>query len=262
MGLTNFEDNIKEKLEARKIEPSIESWKKFERKLEIENNKSNSKYTWKYGLVAACLIGLVFVSAFVFEVSNEPVLRPTIVDTEIIEAIENTKNVVDTKPRKEETSISPIEPEIQKNRVAQEKKNNSVPKSTLDLKLDEINKETNQGTNEVVVNNEAEKRDGSKAEMIHSTIESQKVNEVVAKIQELQGSDASVSDAEIEALLFAAQKEIINQKTYDESTKTVDANLLLQDIETELDISLRERVLTALKSGYEEVKTAVVERNN
>ena len=71
-----------------------------------------------------------------------------------------------------------------------------------------------------------------------------------------------MADAEIDALLNAAQKEIELKKLYNEATNKVDANALLQSVEDDLERSFRARVFEMLRSGYQELKTAVAERNN
>ena len=89
-----------------------------------------------------------------------------------------------------------------------------------------------------------------------------KLQEVVTQIQELKKANNQVSDAEINALLARAQKDITLHNLYNENTKNVDANSLLQDVEADLEQSFRERAYKAIKSGYNFVKTTVAERNN
>ncbi|MCB0445367.1 MAG: hypothetical protein KDC68_06915, partial [Gelidibacter sp.] len=72
----------------------------------------------------------------------------------------------------------------------------------------------------------------------------------------------TISDEAIDALLNQAQKEITLQKLYNEDVKTVDANALLQDVETDLQQSFRDKVFEALQTSYDKVKTAVAQRNN
>ncbi len=94
------------------------------------------------------------------------------------------------------------------------------------------------------------------------TQEELKIIEVVAEIKQLQAKESSVSDEEIDSLLKQAQREILKQRIYDETTRTVNADALLQDVEVELDQSFRDKVFGALKSSYKSVKTAVAERRN
>jgi hypothetical protein len=94
------------------------------------------------------------------------------------------------------------------------------------------------------------------------SFEDLKLLEVVAQVQALKKANNTVSDAEINVLLDQAQKDIALHNLYNESTKKVDANALLRDVETDLEQSFRERAFKAIKSGYNYVKTTVTERNN
>ena len=93
-------------------------------------------------------------------------------------------------------------------------------------------------------------------------LEDLRVKQEVDKIQELKNEGELVTDDYIEALLKQGQKEITLQKIYKELTKTVDADALLQDVETDIQQSFRNKVFEALKTSYNTVKTAVAERNN
>ena len=120
--------------------------------------------------------------------------------------------------------------------------------------------------NEAVAQAETERPNDIKMNTIEAeikpTFEDLKLQEIVAQVQALKKTNKTVSDAEINALLDQAQKEIMLNKLYNEATKTVDADALLQDVEADLEQSFRERAFKAIKSGYEYVKTAVAERNN
>ena len=94
------------------------------------------------------------------------------------------------------------------------------------------------------------------------SFEDLKLKEVVAKVEALKKEQSTVSDAEINALLDRAQKEIALHKLYNEATNKVDAMALLQDVEADLEQSFRARAFKAIKAGYHYVKTSVAERNN
>ena len=90
----------------------------------------------------------------------------------------------------------------------------------------------------------------------------QKIQDVVAQIKNLKENNTAVTDEAIDALLTEAQKEIALDKLYNESTGIVDANLLLQDVEADLEESFRAKVFKALKENFISVKTAVAQRND
>ncbi|HMC00826.1 MAG TPA: hypothetical protein VKN14_07310, partial [Flavobacteriaceae bacterium] len=93
------------------------------------------------------------------------------------------------------------------------------------------------------------------------SFEDQKIQEVVAQIQDLQRDDKDITEAEIDQLLQQAENQIKQKRLYGKSTKTVDASSLLQDVELELELSFRDKVLEALLSSYKSVKVAVINRN-
>ena len=89
-----------------------------------------------------------------------------------------------------------------------------------------------------------------------------KIDEVVAKVKQMQGESTAVSAEEIETLLEKAQREISNQRLLDQATTKIDPASLLEDVETELERSFRDKVFDALGEGFNKIRTAVVERNN
>src|SRR5690606_39027733 len=88
------------------------------------------------------------------------------------------------------------------------------------------------------------------------TFEEQKIQEVVSEIQQLKENNSNVSNSEIDALLLEAQKEINLNKLYN-NKGLVDATMLLQEVEADLDQSFRSKVFEALKDSYGTVKSAV-----
>jgi replicative DNA helicase len=78
----------------------------------------------------------------------------------------------------------------------------------------------------------------------------------------LETENGIVTDAEIDNLLKQAEREILREHLYNETTRIVDANALLQDVEDDLEQSFRTKVFEGLKSSYKTVLTAVTERNN
>ena len=84
----------------------------------------------------------------------------------------------------------------------------------------------------------------------------------MAQVKNLKDKNQEVSDAAIDALLLQAQKEIRFEKLYNKTIGVVDANLLLEEVENDLDQSFRSKVFEAIKASYGTVKTAVAQRNN
>lgn len=240
MEPNKFENNIKEKLEERRLQPSNDAWDELSERLEQKEEKKINKAYWWLGM-AASLVGLLFVA---FQFFNTEEVKPVIVDApNVIQLKENTQ-VADEeveKPKevlKQEKPIETIEKQAIKDNYVAITKEQVVPK------------EKNQIVTPTTVIQEK------------LTFEEQKIQDVVAKVNELKNQNKEVTDAIIDDLLLEAQKEISFKESYNSSTCIVDAHMLLQEVETDLDKSFRSKVFDAIKASYNSVKTAVAQRNN
>lgn len=253
MEPVKFEDDMKDKLDKRRLKPSSDAWNILSERLENEEKKNNRKPYWWLGL-AASLIGVLFVvSQFLntTEVSDTPVIvdAPKVTPGNKTNTIAIEDKVLDDveKVTIEAEKISHSKEEFQKLVKSRKEKAIIIAVNEDIVSPEEKNKQ-------IITTTELSKKS--------LTFEEQKVQDVVAKVLTLKDKNKVVTDADIDALLEAAQKEIKLNRLYNETTSVVDANALLQDVETELDQSFRGKVFEALKSSYNSVKTAVVQRND
>jgi len=260
MALHKFEQNIQEKLEKRTLQPSINAWDKLDTKLEgIETKKSNT-FFWILG-VAAFIIGLLLVVPLFFNNAIENT-TPIIVDTKIIEKDENPiinneeliaeENLSDSNSLNNSTSDKKVTKKVQILQGNKEQfanvKSEQIYKQTIEIahltKIDETHAEQEKlYTNQLI-------------------IEEQKMNDLVVEINNMKTQSSTVTDIEIDELLNKAQKELEINSIYKGKSNIVDANLLLQDVEADLDKSFRNKVFEAFKINYENMITAVSERND
>lgn len=263
MAPTKFENNIKEKLNERTLAPSHDAWAKLSNRLD-ENNKRNNKPFWWLG-IAASIAGLILVT-FQFLKSDirvddipKVVVTPEVIKQEdistgsITEEKIATDNVEDIKNVSEEIKLKNNQKSNQNIKEGKEKvliKSTLIKENTTIAKENDIPKQTNKSISLI--------QSVSK----ELTIEEQKIQDVVAQIKDLKTKNTVVTDEAIDALLAEAQKEIALEQLYNSTTGVVDANLLLQDVEAELDQSFRDKVLKALKDSYSSVKTAIAQRND
>ena len=232
MEQNKFNEQIKASLENRRLQPSTDAWEKLSNRLDVGAKKKHYNAFWYIG-IAASIIGVLLVAMPFF--NTKPVV-PAIVDTPLEKKIKHSEVAVET---------------IQ---VA-----NEVSKSTKPIEqVDRVNNKS--VLNERETTNVATKTTVLQQEVL--TFEEQKINEVVAKVEDLKSKNQEVTDAVIDALLLEAQKEIRFNKSYNNSTGIVDANILLKEVETELDQSFRSRVFDAIKASFGTVKTVIAQRNN
>ena len=239
MKRNHLDEHIKKSLEVRSIEPGERTWSRLNEMLDAEQTVVPSRkraYYW----VAALLVVALLSSVFLFKPTTEEGAIEVVDVTEDVPAGTDSANekmkevpvkesefvVVDTKDGK-----SPIERKNQKL-----KSNPRVPNKIIDT------------SKELVVAVEYEQSE-----------EDKKVDEVVSKIL-AKSENNEVTDAELEALLMQAQKDIRKNHII-KHTDSLSAMALLLEAETELDQSFKEKVFDALKESFVKVKTAVAERN-
>ena len=258
MAPIKFEENIKERLEKRTINPSDNAWNKLSNKLDEQEGKSNSKIIWWIG-IAASLVGLFLVTTMFLDKDQNEIVLPTLVETPI-------KDVIKLQ---EETSVTNVVVEKELS-TSNEKimlpndSNTSLVKQKVTKKGITKRNESFKPKREVVGSNVIDDDKIQNKNLINSngTINDGSNQEIVAQIPELdKNKNIVVTDSEIESLLESAQKDIALNKVKKESTKVVNANSLLQDVETDLEQSFRDKMFNTIISSYNTVKTSVVERN-
>ncbi|WP_299227010.1 hypothetical protein [uncultured Psychroserpens sp.] len=259
MAPIKFEDKLKERLEKRNLQPTPTAWDQLSNRLDTHERSSNKMYFWWLG-IAASFIGILFISIQFFGNSDIEKDSQHIVNTELYN---ETSNEIITESNVKET----IE-ESNSNEMNSHKPFKTIIKSptTVAERIESVETKSNPTHNQKIILNQnqviASTNEMEKATAITLSPEDTKVLEVVTQINKLQANGNVVTDEEIDMLLKQAEKEILKQRLHNKATRTVDANVLLQDVEADLDQSFRTKVFEALKASYGTVKTAVAERNN
>lgn len=277
MAPIKLEDNMKERLEERTIEPTMAAWDRISSKLDAEQGAKKNKRIWWVSIAASFVAGTL-VALFVFQNAGTTNTSPEFVETSpvLVDPV-NEKNdklntvesnkvleeavVVEEPVKKEDTSekttIKETQKTISKNEqfVAQIDKKEKKDKTII-----ESNKE--EGTQEGIAVTEKKSFkdpfDIKENKALNDAI-AEKVNEVVAEVE----SRTSVTDEEIEALLKKAQREVVSQQIFNQKTNAVDANALLLDVEAEVaPASFRNKIFEVISEGYEKARDAVANRNN
>jgi len=276
MAPIKFDDKLREKLEERTITPSEMTWDKLDGELDKLKKKKNNKPFWWLGL-AASFVGVLLITNLFFESDNTD--QQTIVDTNIkTETKADSKKEIQKTPvlKTVETNTTLANSSKEEQKSTKETNSINTPitvKQKTQRVATVIKKEAPVKANKTIKNNvpvtKTKFERGLKTEAVAViekqsivNFETQKINEVVAQIQELKASKLNVTEAEIDSLLNKAERDIFKKRFKDNSTRVVDANSLLFEVESELEQSFRERVFETIKSGYKTVRTAVVERKN
>ena len=244
MAPIEFEKQIKERLDERKIKPSAAAWDKIRDKIEIPVSRKKPVFI-KYA-AAAAIVGILFSVFWMNNNSeNESLDNLPIVDNPSELEMEKL-NPTDVENVYQPESIELVETKnIEKDPVSAEKQNQNHNLNNQYLALEVENKETL----DPVLSLQSDERID------------QKIAEVVAHVSFMENNQESITDSEVDSLLRNAQQELLAEKAL-QSTQDVDAAELLAGVEDELEQSFRDQVFERLKNGYIKVRTAVADRNN
>jgi len=258
MAPVKFEEQIKDKLEQRVLQPSENSWAKLSQKLETQEKKSKSKWFWRLGIAVSLLI-MIAISLQFLQNHNENNITPYVLEESTEKEYKNSEdNNRYDEPREKTTeltndnkiesvsvAISKTEKTITKQQISNTKISKTQVKNMTNLVAVDIENHKEQSVQDLQKNN---------IELI-----SQKdIEDVLSKLN----TATAVTDKEVDSLLKIASKELFKEKLKHKSSNVVDADQLLLSVEDELGQSFRTKVFEALKNSYETVKTAVAERNN
>lgn len=251
MAPIKFEEHIKEKLDKRIIQPSDDAWDKLSKRLDEEGKENKNKpYKWWLSIAASIIIGGFIVSMFFNnKIEQEIVVPEIVVDQKVEKEDVNSVVVADSENVREELIKVDTEEVIKK--PIKKPLKTSVVENVESLVTDKTDIQEENVDSKFI-----------KPLPKNLTFEEQKVQEVVAQVKDLKEHNKDVTEEDIEKLLAQAQKEIALERLYNENSRIVDASKLLEDVEFELDQSFRNKVLEAMKTSFNSVKTAVAQRND
>lgn len=239
--MEKLEKHIKEKLDGRKISPSPKAWEQVAAQVgATSTTKKKPKYTYA---IAAGFTALVLMSLFFFTSDDT-------VEQQVVE-----QNTEESKGLNQDQIPDSFEIGTKRNLALDEDEGNLEGAIAEEGKLKV----------EIAVANQEES--GTKKSIQDSFISEtdplivQKVNEIVSQVELLESVNTEVSDAEVDSLLRAAQRDILSKQIFT-AEGAVDAMALLTEVEDELDESFRDQIFDALKDGYFKLRTAVADRNN
>ena len=256
MAPLKIEEEMKQKLEERRIEPSADSWQRLSSRLDNKDKSKPRSGFWWIGLAAACIAILLILK--IRPESNENNTVPVIVDTvkEAEEPVQTVENDTQSTSVRDEEEIIPKEISeeqlVESTANTHEKDTAEEEKSKSPLVRVALADES--------IPDDTDKTSGEQAKILmeeKASLES-KLAENTAEVP----VSTEVSNAELDELLEKARKRLNSEATQKKKAVSVQAQALLDEVEDDLDRSFRERVFRTLVSGYESVKTAVAERNN
>ena len=242
MEPNNFEKDFRDKLNQRKIEPSNKAWDRLDAMLSIaEENKTpvrlrslqTSKRKWLY--IAASIVGFLLVGTIFLSQKKDTIEIPK--ENVVLEEI--LKN--DSISKQSLYTIEPDKAEI----VTSEKKSNQKPNQEQIIDLHKksnisIKKEQNQIAESSII--------------IKKNQENQTSNNQTLTVETSKNENP-------DQLIQSAEKTVVAENSAKAKKIKVNASDLLNQVDGELELSFREKVITKVNKNYQTVKVAVSNRN-
>lgn len=226
MEQNKLENEFRNKLNQREITPTENSWDRLDAMLTVAEGK-NPKRSYSSIYIAASIIGVAFLGTFFLNQSNQ---NPTIQNNEVV--IENNK----VEPIQKNSSIVPSNSKLESIVVIWEMK--KVKGNSRD-------------TNSIVKNQVVQNSSSDNFIPIVEKIETKK--EIV------QLAFSNTSDVNIDKML--AEVQTISKEGNSKSKIKVNPNTLLTQVDGELELSFREKVINKVNKNYQTVKVALANRN-
>ena len=248
MAPNNIETQIREKLNARELQPSPQAWDRLDAMLSVAEEKKTKRSPFlslPYIGIAASILVFVTVGLFLFNPKNSDIkTNETIV---INEGVKDTTKTIST----------PSEPKLKENTTPnpQSQPLVQIEKVPLHTNQNSINKKAKENQNQISIINQSINKSNQQ------TI-NQKPQEIVAfspkKEETIMSPKATVVNPET---IVASNENVSKKEVLTNSKVKVNANSLLSEVDGELELSFREKVFKKVTKNYKEVKVALANRN-
>ena len=239
MEPNKFDYSIKEKMEARSIAPSADSWDRLDVMLDTAEVATRKKRSHSWIYIAAGLIAFLFL-ATVFNMKF---------DTHLIQ--KNIPVVVNQN----NSTVRQKEELVRKEEVFSEK----------------VVNQNSQGKQVVATNLKSKKATSSKESPVLVAVDPRSskdkentINSPVTKDIATVTSNKYISAAELLAIVtnVKSEKIVIERATdFPKQNYKVNPNTLLTSAETELNQTFRETAINKLSKNFNSIKTVLVNRN-
>ena len=225
MESNKYDTDFRNKIDKREIAPSTNSWNRLEAMLDASEQKKRKPMTWLF--IAAGILGFLLIGNLFF-----------------IGQGENDNQIQVVQQSQKPTLIEPI--------ITKPNQEIFIKESVAELlPSNEIKKLSNKSRKSRIQN---EKVDGEKVISMSKKELLAMVNPTLPSETEIKNSvptDQNLS----QLLIDASTNKRPNQKV------KVSAKTLLSQVDGELDLTFREKIIQSAAKNYQNIKVAVVNRN-
>ncbi|MBP1223719.1 hypothetical protein [Flavobacterium sp. 1355] len=236
MEPNNFEKDFREKLNQRKIEPSDKAWDRLDAMLTVaEEKKPKRKNKWLY--IAASIAGFLLLGTFFFN------------QKKTVETPKNEVVIEGNNQKKADVKSGLNEVDSIKEKIIISEKEPNLSSGNSNNKVDILNQKSNQ-----TIKNETNK-------IAESSVINQKNQQTQSGTNQISVSEMPKNET-TDQLLSTAEKSLVAESSAKPKAKIkIDASDLLNQVDGELELSFREKIITKVNKNYQTVKVALANRN-
>ena len=262
MEPNNLENQFAEKLNAREIKPSLMAWDRLDAMLTVVE-KPKRNFNWLY--IAASFLGFILIATVFFNQTA------SLIDVEKKEVVienpsfKNQKSKIknqfqkSTLNNKKEEVVVFSKNQIQKSNLHNDKKEEVAVQSNNNIKNQSIISQKTEHVNQ----NQMAEMSNSKSHV--TTSEAELLNPQLP-IQNSKIQNSKPSYVNVDALLASVEQPTLPQKSEkifnQKLNVNVNASTLLSQVDGEIELTFREKVIKSVNKNFKTVKVALANRNN
>ncbi|WP_044402852.1 hypothetical protein [Lacinutrix sp. Hel_I_90] len=252
MAPIKFEEDLKDTLNKRLINPSEQAWETLSSRLDAEEQKESKTGFW-WLAIAASVIGLLLVGyPFVKNDVTNPQSPTLVIDNKNKPNKIEEKITVPSKIKEEQAKSVLVNNAIEK---AEDKTTNSLKEDNQRNLANTSSKQNKEVLASITING---------VSLIENTLliaQSKKAADHILVLNTKQ-EHIKNKDNTIDSLLSNARREIAMSTLIKNTNVPIDHNALLQDVEDDLEETFRDKLLKTVRKGYSSIREEIADRNN
>ena len=250
MEPNKLENDFKNKLNQRSMQPTEMAWDRLDAMLTVaEAKKTKSTFGWLY--IAASFLGFILIATVFFSQSTSLIdLQPNTVVVK--NQVKNDTLPKITLPINQQPVLLPSK----KNETATTATSNKTPKNhSYKVELLPVNGDKNNQNQITQVAITATKTSNQSDNLISSPKPASSLKETLSNPKSIH--------VNVDALLASVEKSPKAAPLFDNQTSIkVNPSSFLSQVDGELELSFREKVIQSVNKNYRTVKVALSNRNN
>lgn len=256
MEPNNMENQIREKLNSREIQPSAQAWDRLDAMLTVAEEKKTKRFPFWFIGVAASVLVLLTVGLFIYNQGK---------------SISIPNNEIVVAPEKQLPKINNEMPISEQNQVATTDTNQSKSINnqgvSINTREQSSNRQSNQKNNQKNNQNSIINRNKEIEYLVAGDVAAVKdipkmsSTEPIVVQPRKETVQKKSTYLDVDALLASAENSSKSQTKSKSEKIKVDANTLLTHADGEVEQTFREKVINRISKNYQEVKTALANRN-